>query len=106
MAPMVDLANRLAEGVCRSVEFIHMPVPIERDDDAYFQALKDLNLKPETELYLGLIHDKDGVDGTRRRMATADKYVNDYGISTECGFGRRPAHTVEPLLDIHVAAAK
>ena len=106
MAPMVDLANRLAEGVRRSVEFIHMPVPIERDDDAYFQALTDLNLKPETELYLGLIHDKDGVDGTRRRMATADKYVSDYGISTECGFGRRPAHTVEPLLDIHVAAAK
>ena len=106
MAPMVDLANRLAEGVRRSIEFIHMPVPIERDDDAYFQALTDLNLKPETELYLGLIHDKDGLDGTRRRMATADKYVNDYGISTECGFGRRPAHTVEPLLDIHVAAAE
>ncbi len=102
---MVDLANRLAAGVKRSIEWIHMPVPAERDDDAYFEPLKDLDLRPETKLFLGLIHDTDGVEGTRRRIATADKFVADYGIATECGFGRRPAETVGPLLDIHAAVA-
>ncbi len=102
---MVDLANRLAAGVKRSIEWIHMPVPVERDDDAYFEPLKDLGLRPETKLFLGPIHDTDGVEGTRRRIATADKFVADYGIATECGFGRRPAETVGPLLDIHAAVA-
>jgi hypothetical protein len=106
MAPMVDLANRQAAGVGRAIEFLHMPVPVERDDDAYFEALKDLQLKPGTKLYLGLVHDTDGLAGARRRMATADKYVGDYGIATECGFGRRPADTVPGLLEIHAAIAE
>ncbi|MCY4550144.1 MAG: hypothetical protein OXC28_17385 [Defluviicoccus sp.] len=105
MGAMVDLANRLASGVERSIDWIHMPVPVERDDEAYFEPLRDLALKPETTLFLGLIHDTDGVDGTRRRMATADRFVAGYGIATECGFGRRPAETVGPLLDIHAALA-
>ena len=105
MAAMVDLANRLAAGIERPIEWIHMPVPVERDDEAYFEPLKDLALGPETTLFLGLVHDTDGIDGTRRRMATADKFAAGYGIATECGFGRRPAATVGPLLDIHAALA-
>ena len=105
MGAMVDLANRLAAGVARPIDWIHMPVPVERDDEAYFDPLQDLALKPETKLFLGLIHDTDGVDGTRRRMAKADKFVTGYGIATECGFGRRPAEMVGPLLDIHAAVA-
>ena len=105
MGPMVDLANRLSAGVARSIDWIHMPVPVERDDHAYFEPLRDLALKPDTKLFLGLVHDTDGVEGTRRRMATAGKYVGGYGIATECGFGRRPAETVGPLLDIHAEIA-
>jgi hypothetical protein len=52
-----------------------------------------------------LVHLTDGVEGTRRRMATADKYVKDYAIGTECGFGRRPPETVRPLLQVHARAA-
>ena len=105
MGPMVDLANRLAAGIERSIDWIHMPVPVERDDEAYFAPLGDLALKPATKLFLGLIHDTDGVDGTRRRMATADRFFSGYGVATECGFGRRPPETVGPLLDIHAAVA-
>ena len=101
----MDLANRLSAGVGRNIDWIHMPVPVERDDEAYFEALATLSLKPETQLFLGLIHDTDGVEGTRRRMTTADKYVSGYGVATECGFGRRPAETVGPLLDIHAEVA-
>ena len=105
MAAMVELANRLAEGLSRSIDWIHMPVPEERDDRDYFLPLSDLRLRPETKLFLGLIHDTDGIEGTRRRMETADRYLSGYGIATECGFGRRPADTVGPLLDIHAALA-
>lgn len=101
MAPMVDLSNRICAESARTVEWVHMPVPIERDDDPYFEALSDLKLRPETKLYLGLVHDKDGLEGCRRRMKTADKYVRDYGIATECGFGRRPPETIAPLFDLH-----
>jgi hypothetical protein len=39
-------------------------------------------------------------------MAAADKVVQDYGIATECGLGRRPAETIMALLKIHAQAAE
>jgi hypothetical protein len=48
-----------------------MPVLRNRNDDAYFAPLRRLTPHPETELYLGLVHFTDGVEGTRRRIATA-----------------------------------
>ncbi|MFZ0837007.1 MAG: hypothetical protein WAM77_06115 [Xanthobacteraceae bacterium] len=64
-----------------------------------------LNLRPTTELYLGLIHLTDGIQGAQRRIATADTVVNRYGVATECGFGRRPPDTILSLLDLHRAVA-
>jgi hypothetical protein len=46
------------------------------------------------------------VGGTRRRLATAEKYVKNFAIATECGFGRRPPETIPELLRIHAAAAE
>ncbi len=54
MADMVDVANRLSADIARPIELIHMPVPRDRSDDAYFAPLAGLRLKPETELSLGL----------------------------------------------------
>ena len=101
MGPMVDLANRISSELKHVPSWIHMPVPIERNDDDYFRALETLNLKPETTLYLGLIHDSDGVKGAANRIATAEKFIENFGIATECGFGRRPADTVLPLIKLH-----
>jgi hypothetical protein len=42
---------------------------IERDDDACFAPLDYLKLAAETELYLGVIHFRDGEQGARRRIA-------------------------------------
>jgi hypothetical protein len=80
---------------------MHMPVPAERDDDAFYAPLSALKLRPETELYLGLVHDTDGTEGTLRRIAAARRHVNDFGVATECGFGRRPAESVPALIDLH-----
>jgi hypothetical protein len=106
MADMVEFTNRLMRGIRRPIQLVHMPVPRSRDDDAYFTALKDLKLRPETELCLGLVHYTDGVEGTRRRIAAAEKFVKDFSIATECGFGRRDPATIPDLLRIHAQAAE
>jgi hypothetical protein len=105
MGAMVDLANRLTHEMARPINLIHMPVPRDRSDDAYFAPLKRLQIKPETELSLGLVHYTDGVAGTRRRLATAERFVRDFSIATECGFGRRPPETIPQLLQIHAEVA-
>jgi hypothetical protein len=98
---LVEVANALATRVGGRINWIHMPVPRERTDDAYFAPLRHLHLQPETELYLGLVHITDGVEGTRRRIATAQRVIADFGVATECGFGRRPPETIPSLLRIH-----
>jgi methionine synthase II (cobalamin-independent) len=103
---MVELANLIVRSAGRRVDFMHMPVPIARSDDAYFKPLRDLKLGSTTELHLGLVHHDDGVEGTRKRMAAARKYVPSFGIATECGMARaRSPQYVRELLEIHAGAA-
>ena len=40
MADMVEFANRISRGSTRPIQLFHMPVPRNRDDDAYFAPLK------------------------------------------------------------------
>ncbi len=103
---MVDVANGISAGLKRSLNWISMPVPRNRSDEAYFAPLKNLQLHPETELYLGLVHYTDGVEGTRRRIEAAQRVVADFGVATECGLGRRPAETIPDLLRIHREVAE
>jgi len=102
---LVDVANGISAGLQRSLNWISMPVPRNRSDDAYFAPLKNLQLHPETELYLGLVHYTDGVEGTRRRIEAAQRVVAQFGVATECGFGRRPSETIPDLLRIHSEVA-
>lgn len=105
MSDMVALANLLTEGITRPIDLIHMPVPRDRSDEAYFAPLSGLRLKPRTKLSLGLVHHTDGVAGTRKRLAMAEKFVTDFSIATECGFGRRRPETIPELLRIHAEVA-
>lgn len=105
MSDMVDVANRLCADIKRTIELIHMPVPRDRDDDGYFAPLARLKLNAETELSLGLVHFTDGVAGTRRRLATAERHAKPFSIATECGFGRRDPKTIPELLRIHAEIA-
>jgi hypothetical protein len=103
---MVEMANALAATVARDITYLHMPVPINRADDAYFEPLRTLRLSPATELYLGLVH-PDGAEGTIRRIAAASKYAQDFGVATECGIARlrTPSH-VRRLLEIHAEVTR
>jgi hypothetical protein len=107
MGNMVTMANAVAAGLRRPVTFWHMPVPRDRDDAAYFAPAKGLKDGSATELYLGLVHHTDAEPGTLRRMKAADRCLDRrYGISTECGWGRRDKTTIPRLVDIHVQCAR
>jgi hypothetical protein len=99
----VSVFNGVAGRTSRRIDWVHMPVPMGRDDAAYFAPLRELAMTPETMLYLGLIHLGDGVEGARRRMAAAEQVVDRFGIATECGFGRLPPETIPDLLRLHEA---
>jgi len=106
-ANLVEFTRRLLAAAPRSIQWVHLPVPIERDDDAYFEALEGLELPEGTELYLGLVHREDGVEGASRRIATALRHAPRFGVATECGCGRAPREQTRGLLETHreVAAA-
>lgn len=104
-ATAVAFANGISSSVPRIVDWVHMPVPRGRTDDAYFAPLGGLKLNAETELVLGLIHYTDGESGTRRRIAAAEKVVKNFGVATECGFGRRDPATIPDLLRLHCKIA-
>jgi hypothetical protein len=47
-----------------------------------------LQLGAATELYLGLVHAQDGVEGAKRRVEAAKKFVPTFGVASECGISR------------------
>jgi hypothetical protein len=101
-AKMVEFANALAKSIPHKLAYIHMPVPIERNDDMFHRPFRDLELGDGTELFLGLVQAKDGVEGTRARLAAARRHAPQFGIATECGMARaRSEETVRALLKIH-----
>jgi hypothetical protein len=106
---IVELANLIAANAKRPISWLHLPVPIGRDDDAYFAPLEKLALGPATgtEIYLGLVHAKDGVAGAMRRIAAARRHMPEFGIATECGMARvRTPEVVKELLRVHAGAAQ
>lgn len=103
---LVELANAVSKRMARPIGYIHMPVPVDRDDDAYFRPLGDLKLQNGSELYLGLVH-ADGAKSVKARIAAATKYVSSFGIATECGIARaRKPHVVRKLLKAHAGISQ
>lgn len=106
-AKMVEFANAISKSVLHQLAYIHMPVPVGRTDDAFYRPLSGLKLRKGTELYLGLVHAKDGATGTKRRIAAAGHYAPSFGIATECGMARaRTPAMVAELLRVHAAVSR
>ena len=102
----VQLANAVVKRLDHHCDFIHMPVPGLSADPSFYAPLNDLMLG-DTELYLGLVHFKDGLEGTQSRIAAARQAIPKdwrFGVSTECGMGRFPTEQVDKLLSIHADA--
>ena len=104
-AAMIDLHNALADRVARPIDWVHMPVPAHAGQ-AFFDAFGDLRLRPETQLYLGLVYGPDDLDGARRRIGMAAASLPDFGIATRCGIARgRSTELVKQLLELHASLA-
>lgn len=102
MGVMVAFHNRVAARARHPIAWVHMPVPKEREDEAYFAPLGELRLRPETELNLGLVHRRDGVEGAARKLAAARQFAPAFGVATECGMGRYFApETIPEVFALH-----
>lgn len=106
----IEWANALKKAITRHIDFMHIPTT-PTFDERDFAQLTQLQLDPSTELYLGLVHVDDGVEGARRRIAAAEKYRKNFGIAAYCGLaGMSRKQYTNPLsigevLDIHRDAA-
>jgi SAM-dependent methyltransferase len=102
---LVEVANALAVSLSRPLNWIHIPVPLGAHEE-YFEPLRSLTPQRGTELYLGLIHREDGVEGARTRIAAAGRHVRGFGAATDCGWGRGGSDAVAGLLELHRAVSK
>jgi hypothetical protein len=100
----VRLSNEAVKRIKRRVDYVHMPV-VPDPDDAFLAPLHDLDIGT-TRVFLGLIHPQDGLEGAKRRIGLAKKYLNDFGIAAVCGFGRENPHELGNILELHKAAAR
>jgi len=105
MGVMVEMTNAVSAGVKRPIQYFHMPVPKNRTDDAYFAPLEQLRLRPETQLYLGLVHHDDAA-GDAARLNAARRHAHVDGVAAECGMARGDPARLPALLAAHVRAAE
>ena len=96
----VEIANGISDAVDRPVQYIHMPVPRDRSDTAYFEPLARFAPKEGMALYLGLVHEGDP-EGNARKLAEARKFAAVSGIAAECGLGRSDPDSLADILEQH-----
>jgi methionine synthase II (cobalamin-independent) len=102
---IVDVMNAVLNKISRKIDFIHLPVPRLRSDTDYFGPLRALQLQSSTELYLGLVHDIDGVEGALARAAAAKTVIDRFGIATECGLSQRTPENIRQILKLEAEIA-
>jgi hypothetical protein len=91
MALMVRMANFAVASSGRTVDWLHLAGPryLRSEDRSFFRPLVDLE-PGEARVFLGIVLPIDGETGLRRRMHTASRYLDDFGVAMYCGFGRQP----------------
>jgi hypothetical protein len=104
-ALLVEMLEGIAAATRRRIDFFHIPVPKGRTDEAYYAPLKAWKRQAGTKLYLGLLHHDDDA-GDTTRIAVARKFVDDFGLSAECGWGRTEPGRLPGLLKGHRVAAE
>ena len=102
---LVEMMNGIASAIRRQIDFFHIPVPKGRTDEAYYAPLGGWRRPAGTRLYLGLLHHDDDA-GDRTRIAAARRFIDDFGLSAECGWGRTEPGRLPGLLRGHRVAAE
>jgi hypothetical protein len=104
-AILVEMMNGIAAATNRRIDFFHIPAPKGRIDEAYYAPLAGWRCPGGTRLYLGLLHHGDEA-GDKARIAVARRFVDDFGLSAECGWGRTEPGRLPGLLKGHRVAAE
>jgi catechol 2,3-dioxygenase-like lactoylglutathione lyase family enzyme len=99
LSQTVKLANAFVAASGRPVDWIHIPV-LDRSDDAFFAPLRDLDPQG-ARVYLGAVHN---MTRFKERIATARKYLPEFGLGAYCGFGREPVSALPRILNDHLEA--
>jgi hypothetical protein len=102
---MVAMVNALRRKLSRPIGLLHMRCRATASTTPISHRCAGSTSRP-TRSFASASCYTDGIEGTRRRMDAACKYVRDYAVGTECGFGRRDPRTILELLRIHVAASE
>jgi hypothetical protein len=97
----VKLANAIVEASGRRVDWIHIPL-LDRTDDTFFAPLTRLEPRG-ARVYLGAIHN---MATFAQRVATARKYLPEFGLAAYCGLGRHERSDMPHVLDEHLNALK
>jgi hypothetical protein len=106
LSTSVQVVKAAARALDRPIDYAHMAVQATNGfDESYYAPLAWLD-PGEIHVYLGLVHLHDGVEGALRRIEIARRYHHNFGIATQCGWGRRPPEeSVEALLELERAVA-
>ncbi len=101
LAQTVRFANAVIEASGRRVDWVHIPL-LDKINDAFVAPLGQLQPRG-ARVYLGAIHN---MERFRERVATAKKYLPDFGVGAYCGLGRTPASEVPKVLEEHLQASR
>jgi hypothetical protein len=107
MGLLVRMANFAAGNSGRSVDWVHLAGPryLRSEDRSFFRPLADLEAG-DARVFLGIVLPIDGVDGLRRRHATASRYIAGFGVAMYCGFGRQPGEDRDETMREHARVVR
>ncbi len=107
MALLVRMANFAVANSGRTVDWVHLAGPryLRSEDRSFFRPLADLE-PGDARVFLGIVLPIDGVDGLRRRYATASRYISGFGVAMYCGFGRQPGEDWDETMREHARVVR
>jgi len=107
MGLLVRMANYAVANSGRAVDWLHLAGPryLRSEDRSFFRPLADLE-PGDARVFLGIVLPLDGVAGLRRRVATASRYLDDFGVAMYCGFGRQPGQDGSETMREHAQTVR
>jgi hypothetical protein len=95
----VRMTEEALARIDRRVDYVHMPA-LKHPQPEFFAPLGGLEGQ-DVDVYLGIIHHTDGVEGFSERMEMARRYRDRFGIGSVCGYGRVDPAELPQILAVH-----
>jgi hypothetical protein len=107
MGVLVRMANFAVANSGRTVDWLHLAGPryLRSEDRSFFRPLIDLE-PGDARVFLGIVLPIDGEPGLRRRVTTASRYIDDFGVAMYCGFGRQPGRDGTQTMHDHAEVVR